>query len=89
MHCALHAQFDVAATVRFMIFILDQMEKSLPLVKGIWEFSANFLMLKTGLDADMDMRKRLMSALGSGRINMETVLAKATMEQTIDPNNEL
>ena len=72
-----------------MIFILDQMEKSLPLVKRIWEFSANFPVLKTGLDADMNMRRKLMSALGSGRINMETVLAKATMEQTIDPNNEL
>ena len=72
-----------------MIFILDQMEKSLPLVKGIWEFSPNFSVLKAGLDADMDMKRKLMSALGSGRINMETVLAKATMEQTIDPNNEL
>ena len=66
-----------------MTFVLDLIDKSMPLMKGIWEFSADGRLYSGALRADLDMRRRIMAALESGRINLETTMAKATLEQTV------
>lgn len=87
LHCALHAQFDVAASARFMMFILDLMEKSIPLMRGIWEFSANASRWNGALEADMVLRRRLMTALEKEQIDLETIVTKATLGQNADTHN--
>ena len=84
LHCALHAQFDVAASVRYMTFILDLMHKALPLMLAIWEYSANASHGRDqAIDQDMAMRQKLHDALEAGRIDIETVVMRATLAQTL------
>ncbi|KAH9927510.1 uncharacterized protein BXZ73DRAFT_102640 [Epithele typhae] len=79
LHCALHAQFDVSASARFLIFVLDMMEKAIPLAAKLWENSADWPRIRPAFDADMQLLYRVNKAMEAGTIQVDTIVTKATM----------
>jgi hypothetical protein len=58
LHCAYHAQFGGGATPKFLLYVLDMLGESVPLMKNIWGFDRD-----KALDGDLKARETIQRAL--------------------------
>ncbi|KAI0735555.1 hypothetical protein C8Q76DRAFT_286467 [Earliella scabrosa] len=70
--CAFNAHWDAGVPLKYLLVLLDQLHKSIPLMKRIWEFSAD---ASSGRDAAlqqaMETRQGWLDDINSGRISRE------------------
>ncbi|RPD81621.1 hypothetical protein L226DRAFT_606904 [Lentinus tigrinus ALCF2SS1-7] len=85
-HCALHAMFQKGGQVQDLLEVLDSIKDSLPLVKRIWEYGANWATeidsFATHFEKDMVLRDKLLQMMQSGWIDRDT-------EVTLSPTGEI
>ncbi|KAI0688061.1 hypothetical protein C8T65DRAFT_675215 [Cerioporus squamosus] len=98
LHCALHAMLDSVGQVKCLLAILDSMKKSIPLVKRIWEFGANWSAdskSRTGgfdvhLGKDMALREDLLQKMRRQEIDGDTLVSvQGSVATIIGPSNLL
>ncbi|KAI0735556.1 hypothetical protein C8Q76DRAFT_668229 [Earliella scabrosa] len=71
-YCAFNVHWDAGAPLKYLLAFLDQLEMSIPLMKKIWEFSAD---APSGRDAlfqrALEQRRAWLDDINSGRISQE------------------
>ena len=70
--CAFNAHWDAGVPLKYLLVLLDQLHKSIPLMKRIWEFSADASSGRdTALQQAMETRQGWLDDINSGRISQE------------------
>ncbi|KAI0762752.1 hypothetical protein C8Q74DRAFT_1371747 [Fomes fomentarius] len=74
-HCSSH--WEAGAPLKYLLLLLDQMEKSIPLMKKIWEFSAD---AQSGRDKilqrALDQRRAWLTDIQNGRLSEDDIVKK-------------
>jgi hypothetical protein len=75
LHCAFHAQFDGGSTPKLLLGVLDRLGESVPMMKNIWEFTAQAGMGRDeAFDEDMKKREKLWHALDAKQIELDSLV---------------
>lgn len=76
-YCAFQGHWEAGAPLKYLLLLLDQMDKSIPLMKRIWEFSAD---ASSGRDAlfqrALDQRDVWWDNIRNGRISEDSFVQK-------------
>lgn len=82
IHCAFQAHWEAGAPLKYLLLLLDQMDRSIPLVKKIWEYSADAL--SVGCDElfqpAMDQRWAWLEDIRKGRLSENDIVQKADFD---------
>lgn len=76
-HCAFQAHWEAGAPLKYLLLLLDQMEQSIPLMKKIWEFSADAQSGRdTILQRALNQRRAWLNDIQNGRLSEDDVVKK-------------
>ncbi|KAI0762751.1 hypothetical protein C8Q74DRAFT_176892 [Fomes fomentarius] len=81
-YCAFQAHWEAGAPLKYLLLLLDQMDKSIPLMKRIWEFSADASSSRDALfQRALDQRDVWWDSIRNGRISEDSFVQKVVLQE--------